>query len=91
MKEGLYIAIIMSLPSLYSNYIVGETNTLRINGVVADNAGEYRCAYEVQDDVYLYSDFGELDYLEEGMITRCLLTLAPAREGYGIGLPALKM
>ena len=37
-----------------------------IDGVVADNAGEYRCAYEIQEDIYLYSDYGELDYLGEG-------------------------
>ena len=52
---------------LYSNYILGETNTLIIDGVQADNAGEYRCAYEIQEGLYLYSDYGYLEYLGEGM------------------------
>ena len=52
---------------IYSNYILGETNTLIIDGVQSDNAGEYRCAYEIQEGLYLYSDYGELEYLGEGM------------------------
>ena len=55
----------VSFLTSYSNYILGE-NTLTVSGVQADNEGEYRCAYEVQEGLYLYSDFGELDYLGQG-------------------------
>ena len=39
---------------------------LTINSVQPGHAGEYRCALEVQDGIYLYSDFAELNYLGEG-------------------------
>lgn len=55
--------------AICSNYIVGPGNNLSINGVVSENAGKYRCAFEVEEDVYLFSNPGELEYLGEGIIT----------------------
>lgn len=55
-----------------SNYIVNADFTLTISGVLSENAGMYRCAYEVTDrDVYLYSKYGRLSYLGEGTIYVC--------------------
>jgi hypothetical protein len=49
------------------NYIFQMGTKLTIDSVQPGHAGEYRCVLEVQDGIYLYSDFAELNYLGEGV------------------------
>ena len=69
----MYGIPLSSSVSLCRNYTFEATNKLTIAAVQPGHAGQYRCALLVQDDIYLYSNYGELVYLGEGHYVSILL------------------
>lgn len=47
--------------SLYRHYVISSSDgSLTLNNVSAEDEGQYRCAYEVGEGVYLYSNSAQL-------------------------------